>query len=129
LPTPRTKQQESFSRGNKSPRRPLSSSEAAEDRHGGAIAAWRHDYIKRRIKMLNVRNAAIAVITSASLSLLAMSAAQAQGSEKKPVHKAIYNTTQDAPLVNRPTVPLDGTFHMELAWPEGSPDYHGSNGG
>jgi hypothetical protein len=26
-------------RGNKSPRRPISSSEAAEDRHGGAIAA------------------------------------------------------------------------------------------
>ena len=79
--------------------------------------------------MLNLRNAAIAVITSASLSLLAMSVAQAQGSEKKPTQRAIYNTTQDAATVNRPTVPLDGTFHMELTWPEGSPDYHGSNGG
>jgi hypothetical protein len=79
--------------------------------------------------VLNMRNAAIAAIASASLSLLAMSVAQAQGSEKKPTHKAIYNTTQDAPTVNRPTPPLDGTFHMELTWPEGSPDYHGSNGG
>ena len=79
--------------------------------------------------MLNMRNAAIAAITSASLSLLAMSVAQAQGGEKKPTHRAIYNTTQDAPTVNRPTPPLDGTFHMELTWPEGSPDYHGSNGG
>ena len=79
--------------------------------------------------MLNMRSAAIAVITSASLSLLAMSVAQAQSSEKKPTHRAIYNTTRDAPTVNRPTPPLDGTFHIELTWPEGSPDYHGSNGG
>jgi hypothetical protein len=79
--------------------------------------------------MLNMRNAAIAVITSASVSLLAMSVAQAQGSEKKPIHRAIYNATQDTATVYRPTVPLDGTFHMELTWPEGSPDYHGSNGG
>jgi hypothetical protein len=78
--------------------------------------------------MLNARNAAIAAITSASLSLSAMSMAQAQGSEKKPT-RAIYNTTQNAPTVNRPTPPLDGTYHMELNWPEGSPDYHGSNGG
>jgi hypothetical protein len=77
--------------------------------------------------MLNMRSAAIAVITSASLSLLAMSVAQAQGSEKKPTHRAIYNTTQDVATVNRPIVPLDGTFHMELTWPQGSPDYHGSN--
>jgi hypothetical protein len=79
--------------------------------------------------MLNMRNAAIAAITSASLSLLAMSVAQAQGSEKMPAHRVIYNTTQDAATVNRPTVPLDGSFHMELTWPAGSPDYHGSNGG
>jgi hypothetical protein len=79
--------------------------------------------------MLNTRNAAIAAITSASLSLLAMSVAQAQGSEKKPTHKALYNTTQDAPTVNRATATLDGSFHMNLTWPEGSPDYHGSNGG
>jgi hypothetical protein len=79
--------------------------------------------------MLNMRNAAIAAITSASLSLLAMSAAQAQGAEKKPAHKAIYNTTQHALTVKGPTPTPDGTFHMNLTWPEGSPDYHGSNGG
>jgi hypothetical protein len=60
--------------------------------------------------MLNKRNTAIAAIASASLSLSAMSVAQAQGSEKKPIHKAIYNTTQDAPTVNRPTPPVDGIF-------------------
>jgi hypothetical protein len=87
------------------------------------------DYIKRRIKMSNIRNAAIAAITSASLSLLAMSVAQAQGGEKTLAHKAIYNTTRDASTVNRATPALDGTFHMNLTWPEGSPDYHGSNGG
>ncbi len=67
--------------------------------------------------MLNVRNAAIAAITSASLSLslLAVSVAQAQGGEKPthqkmPTHRAIYNTTRDAPTVNRPTPPQDGIF-------------------
>jgi hypothetical protein len=79
--------------------------------------------------MLNMRNAAIAAITSASLSLLAMSVAQAHGSEQKPTHRAIYNTTQDALTINRPTPPLDGRLHLELSFPEGSPDYHGSNGG
>jgi hypothetical protein len=80
-------------------------------------------------KMLNMRNAVIVAITSASLSLLAMCAAQAQGSEKNPAHTAAYNTSQDAPTVNRATPPLDGRYHLELSWPEGSPDYHGSNGG
>jgi hypothetical protein len=79
--------------------------------------------------MLNMRNAAIAAIASASLSLVAMSVAQAQGNEKKSAYRAIYNTTQDAPAVNRATPTLDGTFHMNLTWPEGSPDFHGSNGG
>ena len=60
--------------------------------------------------MLNMRNAAIAAITSALLSLLAMSVAQAHGGEKKPTHRAIYNTTRDAPTVNRPTPPQDGIF-------------------
>jgi hypothetical protein len=44
------RQQKFFARRNKSPLSPVSSSEAAEHRNGGAIAAWRHDYIKRRIK-------------------------------------------------------------------------------
>ena len=61
--------------------------------------------------MLNIRNAAIAVITSASLSLLAVSVAQAHGGEKKPTHRPIYNTTRDAPTVNRPTQPVDGMFY------------------
>ena len=52
--------------------------------------------------MLNIRSAAIAVITSASLSLLAMSAAQAHGGEKKPTHRAIYNTTRMPSTENRP---------------------------
>jgi hypothetical protein len=79
--------------------------------------------------MLNIRSAAIAMITSASLSLLAMSVAQAHGSEKQPAHRAIYNATQDALTINRPTPPPDGRLHLELSWPEGSPDYHGSSGG
>jgi hypothetical protein len=107
---------ENFVGGNKSPRRPLSSSEAAEDRHGGAIAAWRYDYIKRRMKMLNMRNAAIAVITSASLSLLAVSVAQAQGGEKPthekmPTHRAIYNTTRDPSTINRRTPTWLDNYH------------------
>jgi hypothetical protein len=79
--------------------------------------------------MFNMRNAAIAAIAAASLSLSVMSVTQAQDGQKKPTHRAIYNTTQDAPTINRPTPPLDGRFHVELTWPEGSPDYHGSNGG
>jgi hypothetical protein len=79
--------------------------------------------------MFNMRNAAIAAIAAASLSLSVMSVTQAQDGQKKPTHRAIYNTTQDAPTINRPTPPLDGRFHIELTWPEGSPDYHGSNGG
>ncbi len=79
--------------------------------------------------MWTMRNAAIAAITSASLSLIALSAAQAHSDEKKPAHRAIYNTTQDVSTINRLTPPLDGRLHLELSWPEGSPDYHGSNGG
>lgn len=73
--------------------------------------------------MLNVRDAAIVAITSASLSLLAMSVAQAHGGEKKPVHRATYNATQHAPTVNRATPTPDETFHNFSTSPEGSPDY------
>ncbi len=65
--------------------------------------------------MLNIRNAAIAVITSASLSLLAMSVAQAQGSEKPthvmPTHRAIFNTTKDPSTTNRQTPTWEDNYH------------------
>ena len=61
--------------------------------------------------MLNMRSAAIAVITSASLSLLAMSVAQAQGGEKKPTHRAIYNTTQDPSTITRQTPTWQDNYH------------------
>ena len=60
--------------------------------------------------MLNMRNAAIAVITSASLSLLAVSVAQAQGGEK-PTHRAIYNTTRDPSTINRRTPTWLDNYH------------------
>jgi hypothetical protein len=85
--------------------------------------------------MSNVHKAAIAVIAAASVSLSMSSVVQAKGSdamsthEKPPVPVAIYSATRHAPAVNRPAPPLDGAFHIDLNWPEGSPDYHGSNGG
>ena len=79
--------------------------------------------------MSNVRNAAIAVIAAASVSLSVMSVAQAQGGKNTPARKAIYNTTLDVSTAGRAAPTLDGTFHINLTWPEGSPDYHGSNGG
>jgi hypothetical protein len=78
--------------------------------------------------MLKMRTAAIAAI-AAALSLSVMSAAQAQGSDKTPAHKAIYNTMQAPSATNRQAPALDGALHLNLTWPEGSPDYHGSNGG
>jgi hypothetical protein len=74
------------------------------------------------------RRFAAAIVTTL-LSMSVMSVAQAQGGEKKPAHKAIYNTARDAATTNRESPTLDGTFHLNLTWPEGSPDYHGSNGG
>ena len=89
--------------------------------------------------MLNMRSAAIAVITSASLSLLAMSAAQAgqNGKETSAVgisvkkqqvpHKEIYNTTRTPFVVDRQIGPA--AFSGTNLPPEFSPDYHGANGG
>ena len=89
--------------------------------------------------MLNVRNAAIAAITSASLSLLAISVAQAgqNGKETSAVgisvkkqkvpHKEIYNTTRTPFVVDRQIGPA--AFSGTNLPPELSPDYHGSNGG
>jgi hypothetical protein len=79
--------------------------------------------------MLNMRNAAIAAIASASLSLSALSAVQAQGGERTSPYKAISNTTRDSPTINRESPKPDAAFHNYVTWPEGSPDYHGSNGG
>jgi hypothetical protein len=89
--------------------------------------------------MLNMRNAAIAAITSASLSLLAISVAQAgqNGKETSAVgisvkkqkvpHKEIYNTTRMPFVVDRHIGPA--AFSGTNLPPEVSPDYHGSNGG
>jgi hypothetical protein len=79
--------------------------------------------------MFNLRRRTMASVAVTLLSLPLMSVAQAgqDGKQTPPAHRAIYNTTRDFPAVNRPTPPLDGTFHMELTWPQGSPDFHGSN--
>jgi hypothetical protein len=88
--------------------------------------------------MLNMRSAAIAVITSASLSLLAMSAAQAgqNGKEtsavgisvkKQKIPHKIYNTTRTPFVVDRQIGPA--AFSGTNLPPEFSPDYHGANGG
>jgi hypothetical protein len=91
--------------------------------------------------MSKLQTKTITVIAVTLLSQFAMSLAQAgqDGKETSAVgvtvkkqqgpHKAIYNTTRNAPTVYPPTATPDGTFHMNLTWPEGSPDYHGSNGG
>jgi hypothetical protein len=89
------------------------------------------------------RNAAIAAITVASLSLPVMSVAQAQGGKEMPAatielkqHAArykLYNTVQEPSTTTRridgETLRADPAFHHYPTWPEGEPDYHGSNGG
>ena len=85
------------------------------------------------------KNIAAIAVTLLSLSVMSVAQAGQDGKEASAVgmtvkkqqgpHKAIYNTTQNAPTVNPATPALDGTFHMNTTWPEGSPDYHGSNGG
>jgi hypothetical protein len=79
--------------------------------------------------MSNLQRRLAAAIVTALLSMSVMSVAQAQGDEKKPAHKAIYNTTRDAATINSESPTLDGTPHLNLTWPDGSPDYHSSNGG
>jgi hypothetical protein len=75
------------------------------------------------------RHAAIAVIAVASFSLSVMSVALAQGGEGTPKLKGIYNTTRDPATINRETPKPDAAFRNYPTWPEGWPDYHGSNGG
>jgi hypothetical protein len=79
--------------------------------------------------MSNTQRRFAAAIVITLLSLSVMSLAQAHRGEKMPAHEAIYNTTRNASTMNRESPTLDGTLHINLAWPEGSPDYHGSNGG
>jgi hypothetical protein len=79
--------------------------------------------------MSNMRNAAIAALASALLSLPAISAVQAYGGQKTSVQKNLYDTTGDTSPVNRETPKPDAAFHSSPTWPEGEPDYHGSNGG
>ena len=79
--------------------------------------------------MSNMQRRLAAAIVTALLSTSAMSVAQAQGGEKMPAHKAIYNNTRDASTIKRESPALDGSYHLNLTWPEGSADYHGSNGG
>ena len=75
------------------------------------------------------RHAAIAVIAVASFSLTVMSVALAQGGEGTPKLKGIYNTTGDPATINRETPKPGAAFRNYPTWPEGGPDYHGSNGG
>jgi hypothetical protein len=75
------------------------------------------------------RHAAIAAITTASLSLSVMSVAQAQGGEGTPKLEGIYHTARNPATINRETPKPDAAFRNYPTWPEGEPDYHGSNGG
>jgi hypothetical protein len=69
--------------------------------------------------------AAIA-IAIALFSMPAMSVAQAKQSAEatSSSHKAIYNTT--SPISRPKTDPIP---RYNTSFPEGSPDFHGSNGG
>ena len=84
---------------------------------------------KTLTKKRHRRHAAIAVIAVASFSLSVMSVALAQGGEGTPKLKGIYNTTRDPATINRETPKPDAAFRNYPTWPEGGPDYHGSNGG
>ena len=79
--------------------------------------------------MSNMQRRFAAAIVTTLLSTSVMSVAQAHEGEKVPAHEAICNTTRDAATITRESSALDGTLHLELTWPEGSPDYHGANGG
>jgi len=83
--------------------------------------------------MSKIRGRVGAVISVAVLSLSLISVAQAEPSNAAAArsHKAIYNS-----VVPHPNAP-SGTPHPDApvvaptipTWPEGSPDYHGSNVG
>lgn len=94
----------------------------------------------------SLRRVAIAAIAAASLVLPLMSVAQAQqGGEGSPAagmplkkhraraaHKELYNSTRDPYMMQRGTggwTPnADPSFHDYSTFPEGDPNYHGSNG-
>ena len=74
--------------------------------------------------MSTIRGRAGAAISAAvlSLSLLSLALAEPSNAAAASSHRAIYNSA--APRANAPfTAPTNST------WPEGSPHYHGSNGG
>jgi hypothetical protein len=77
--------------------------------------------------MLHLQHKAIAAITVALLSLPLISGAQANEAKAMTnMHKAIYNTTRTPSTMTRKA---DAAFRNYPTWPEGEPDYHGSNGG
>jgi len=71
------------------------------------------------------RNATIAAITAASLSLPMISAVQAH---PQASHKAMCGAVQDPLLINRESAKGQPAF-QNFTLPEFSPDYTGSNGG
>jgi hypothetical protein len=77
--------------------------------------------------MFHLQHKTIAAITVVLLSLPLMSGAQAKEAKAETtVHKTIYNTTRTPSTM---TPKADAAFLNNPTWPEGEPDYHGSNGG
>jgi hypothetical protein len=72
--------------------------------------------------MSNVQRGLTAAIGSALVFLSVLSGTQAQACEKQPGHRAIYNSA-------RGMAPPNPESQNNPTWPEGAPDYHGSNGG
>ena len=72
--------------------------------------------------MSNIQRGLTAAIGSVLLSLSVLSGAPAQGCEQQPDHKAIHNSSR---AMTKPST----EFRSVPSWPEGEPDYHGSNGG
>ena len=63
--------------------------------------------------------AGLIVLTAAATTVTA----QAVPAQHKARHMKLYNS------VPTPNAPGPGTDYDSPAWPEGRPDYHGSNGG
>jgi hypothetical protein len=76
-----------------------------------------------------LRNVAIGTI-AAALVIPVMSAAQADQITRHTRRAKIYNHVTPAQTMNRPGLMPNAVPAAEVypTWPEGSPDYHGSNG-